>query len=433
MSGGKLYVSLLGLRYPAIPALVAAKCSGLEIKESKTDKEPVLLRAGASGLPAFVSDDIELVGTVAIAYYLAGDECRGTTADDKALVLQWIGLCVSKLEPAIAALVNPSLGLHQPNQKDQQKARDDVLALLGRLNTYLEDRTFLVGERGTLADVFLAAYLAPLFEYSIDAATRATFGNAIRWFLTVTAQSFWREVAGTPTLCEKAVPFDSKKFAERQKKAEAESKGKKEEKKEEKKSEKENKPKEAVAPKPKKEEKADEGDDDDDEPKEKERPDPFKNLPASTKFVMDEWKRTFSNKDKEKEALPWFWEHLDSECYSLWLCEYNYASDLKKIFMTSNLVNGMYQRLEKMMRNAFAVMSIFGVDGNNTIAGIWLWKGQDLAFKLDDDWQTDYESYTWKKLDLKDAATKKLVEDFWLSRENFEFAGRKFNSSKALK
>ena len=76
-----------------------------------------------------------------------------------------VGLCVSKLEPAIVALVNPSLGLQQPNQKDQQKARDDVLALLGHLNTYLEDRTFLVGERGTIADVFLAAYLAPLFEY----------------------------------------------------------------------------------------------------------------------------------------------------------------------------------------------------------------------------------------------------------------------------
>ena len=72
---------------------------------------------------------------------------------------------MSKLEPAIVALVNPSLGLQQPNQKDQQKARDDVLTILGRLNTYLEDRTFLVGERGTLADVFLAAYLAPLFEY----------------------------------------------------------------------------------------------------------------------------------------------------------------------------------------------------------------------------------------------------------------------------
>ena len=42
----------------------------------------------------------------------------------------------------------------------------------------------------------------------------------------------------------------------------------------------------------------------------------------------------------------------------------------------------MYQRLEKMMRNAFSVMSIFGVDGNNTIAGVWLWKGQDLAFKV---------------------------------------------------
>lgn len=55
---------------------------------------------------------------------------------------------------------------------------------------------------------------------------------------------------------------------------------------------------------------------------------------------MDEWKRTFSNLDKEKVALPWFWEHFDSDCYSLWICEYNYANELKKVFMTSNLING---------------------------------------------------------------------------------------------
>lgn len=432
MSGGKLYTSLLGLRYEVIPALIAAKCGGVEIKESKTEKEPELLKAGASGLPAFVSEDVELVGTVAIAFYLADDKCKGTTTQDQALVLQWVGLCESKLDSAISALVYPSLGLQQPNQKDQQRACEDVLTLLGRLNHYLEDNTFLVGDRATLADVFLAAHLVPLFEYSIDAATRASYGNVLRWFLTVTAQSWWREVTSAPTLCEKAVPFDSKKFADRQKKAEAaEGKGKKDEKKDKK--EKENKPKEAAAAKTKKEEKPEAGDDEDEEPKEKERPDPFKNLPTSTKFVMDEWKRTFSNLDKEKVALPWFWEHFDSDCYSLWICEYNYANELKKVFMTSNLINGMYQRLEKMMRNAFSVMSIFGVDGNNTIAGIWLWKGQDLAFKLDEDWQTDYESYSWKKLDLKDPATKKLVENFWLSREDFEFSGRKFNSSKALK
>lgn len=81
---------MLGLRYEVIPALIAAKCGGVEIKESKTEKEPELLKAGASGLPAFVSEDVELVGTVAIAFYLAGDKCKGTTTQDQALVLQWV-------------------------------------------------------------------------------------------------------------------------------------------------------------------------------------------------------------------------------------------------------------------------------------------------------------------------------------------------------
>ena len=50
--------------------------------------------------------------------------------------------------------------------------------------------------------------------------------------------------------------------------------------------------------------------------------------------------------------------------------------------MSSNLVSGMLQRLDKLNKNAFASVCIMGVDNNNTISGIWIMRGQELAFNV---------------------------------------------------
>jgi elongation factor 1-gamma len=42
----------------------------------------------------------------------------------------------------------------------------------------------------------------------------------------------------------------------------------------------------------------------------------------------------------------------------------------------------MFQRLDKMRKNAFASMCLFGKDNDNTISGIWVWRGQELAFTV---------------------------------------------------
>ena len=42
----------------------------------------------------------------------------------------------------------------------------------------------------------------------------------------------------------------------------------------------------------------------------------------------------------------------------------------------------MYQRIEKLRKNAFASMAVFGENNKNTIAGVWFWKGQGLAFPV---------------------------------------------------
>merc|ERR1712172_236992 len=71
----------------------------------------------------------------------------------------------------------------------------------------------------------------------------------------------------------------------------------------------------------------------------------------------------------------------DKKNFSIWRCDYKYNDELAMVFMSCNLMGGMYQRLEKLRKNAFASMALFGENNNSTISGIWVWKGHDLAFE----------------------------------------------------
>ena len=53
---------------------------------------------------------------------------------------------------------------------------------------------------------------------------------------------------------------------------------------------------------------------------------------------MEEWKRTYSNEDTQKVALPYFWKHFDPNTMSIWKCKYLYDSDLSMPFMSENLI-----------------------------------------------------------------------------------------------
>merc|ERR1712042_313313 len=158
--------------------------------------------------------------------------------------------------------------------------------------------------------------------------------------------------------------------------------------------------------------------------------DPFEKMPKGT-FDLEEWKRFYSNND-EPESVKWFWEHFDHENYSIWRGDYKYNDELTMVFMSCNLIGGMFQRLEKLKKNAFASCCLFGKDNDSSISGIWVFKGQELAFELSEDWQIDYASYDWKKLDSKSEECKKLVGQYW-KWEGADQKGRAFNQGKILK
>merc|ERR1712154_631622 len=227
-----------------------------------------------------------------------------------------------------------------------------------------------------------------------------------------------KKVIGDFKLCVKMAQFDAKKFAEVGKAAGGDKKGKKEDK----------KPKEEKKPKEKKKEEPAEPAEE--EPKPIKQKDPFEGYPKGN-FDLEEWKRFYSNNDEDK-SIPYFWEKFDKENYSIWRCDYKYADELTMVFMSCNLIGGMFQRLDKLRKNAFSSVCLFGQNNDSTISGIWVWKGHDLVFELSDDWKIDYASYNWTKLDSDSEETKKLVDQYF-KWEGTDKDGRKFNQGKIFK
>ena len=57
------------------------------------------------------------------------------------------------------------MGIMQFNKQNHERAKDELNHILQLLNNYLRTRTYLVGERITLADIAVACDLLLLFQW----------------------------------------------------------------------------------------------------------------------------------------------------------------------------------------------------------------------------------------------------------------------------
>lgn len=409
MVSGTLYTypqSFRGFKCQVTAALSESKLTVVHVKEDDKARHHV---------PSFESTDksVTLIEANAIAFYLANEQLRGAASvETQAQVVQWLGYGSSVVESAVASWVYPNLGLVETTPVHLQRAKDDLKLVFKHLDDHLKLRTYFVGERLTLADISLASDLLLAYQNVADATFRSPFSSLNRWFTTVVNHPSFKSVVGDVILVEKAatpIAYVPKKAPVKEVKA----------------------PKPAKAAPAKKEEEADDEEpaEDYEEPIQK---DPFSDMPKGT-WNMDEFKRTYSNEDTEKVALPYFFTNLtpNKDMYSVWYCEYKYPAELGLVFMTSNLIGGMFQRIEKLRKNAFGSMCVFGENNDNLIAGVWMWKGTGLPFPLCTDWTTDYESYDWKKLDIDNVEDKKLITDMFMHEGSIK--GKKFNQGKIFK
>jgi len=400
--------------------LIAAKYAGItvEVVTNVDTKSADFLKKNPTGkVPVLETDKGTISESNAIARYIAREgkpEFYGKSNIETAQVDQWVDFAASEIELAAYAWIFPIQGIIPNNMQATKKAQEDIKKVLSILDNYLLTRTYLVGNYVTLADVAVATALLPLYQLVLDPTFRKEFVNTNRWFVTIVNQPEVKAVLGEVKLSEKAAVAVA---AAKEKKEKPAKEVKPQQPKQEKKVEKK------VEEKP-----ADEEEEEDYEQEDKGKKNPLDLLPKSS-FVMDEWKRMYSNNDTRTVAAPWFWEHLDKEGYSLWWCEYKYNDELTKVFMTSNLIGGFFQRLEKLHKYAFGSMIIFGDEPQLSVAGVWLFRGLEIPedMKACD----DTEHYTWKRVDTNSEAEKKLVEDYFAWEG--ALGGKKFTAGKVFK
>ncbi|RUO96610.1 hypothetical protein BC936DRAFT_141750, partial [Jimgerdemannia flammicorona] len=368
--------------YPGNPrvskALIAARYNGLEIETPAfqigvDNKSAEFLAKFPHGkVPAFEgADGTNLFESSAIAFYVAAYKndttLFGKTKAQAALVQQWM-----------SAWVGPIRGWRPYNKPAHDTAVTNVKRALDVLNKILLHQTYLVGEHITLADISVTAALLEPCKLFFDKEFRNEYKNVNRWFATAVNQKHFKAVLGEVALCEVPQKYVAPK-------------------KDDKKEKKEEKPK---VEKPKEEnpkEKKKEEEDDDDEPKPEPKPKSALDLLPPSPLVLDEWKRFYSNNETIPNAMNWLWEHFDPQGWSIWKVDYKYNEDLTLIFMSSNLIGGFFNRLERARKYAFGSMVVTGENNKNAISGYFIIRGQEIPEEVYD--AADFESYTFVKVD----------------------------------
>ena len=219
---------------------------------------------------------------------------------------------------AVAGYFRPIVGLDPYNRKSVDESLKATYDAMKVLEDHLLVHTFLVGERITLADLFVAGILSRGFEFIFDKKWREGHPSVTRWYETVYQQPIYSSVVGELKFIDEALKNQAPKKEEKPKQEKA--------------------PKAAAAAsKPKA--KAKEADEDEEEEEDKPAPKPKHPLESLPKpaVPIDELKRKYSNEDTPV-ALKWFWENYNPEEYSLWQLDYKYNDELTMTFMSSNLI-----------------------------------------------------------------------------------------------
>jgi hypothetical protein len=320
----------------------------------------------------------------------------GKTKQDYASILKWLSFANQEVLPKLGDWWPAVTGKAPYNKKVVDEAQKDVTAAVSVLENYLLVNTYLVGERLTLADIFVAALLYRGFQYFFDKTWRTEHPNTTRWYETITNQDIYKSGPKVDFIAEAVKYTPPKKEAAPKKEAK-----------------KVEKPKAVAAA----------NDDEDDEPREAPKAKhPLELLPRAT-FVIDDWKRKYSNEETDV-SLKWFWENANFEEYSIWRVDYKYNEELTQTFMSANLVGGFFTRLEGSRKFIFGSASVYGTANDSIIQGAFFIRGQeaDPAFDV----APDYESYTLTKLDPKSAEDRAFVESMWSWDKPITVAGKSY-------
>jgi glutathione S-transferase len=178
----RILLSQLGLAYERIT---------LDLQKGET-REPAFLQISRfARVPVLVLEDGRpIVESGAILLHLAeGTPCLPDEPYLRAEIMGWLFFEQADLQKAIAIpRVLHLRGLAEERRQDIERLQADGYPGLEKLDQWLRGRTWLVGERYTVADLALSAYVSLAGQGGYD---MARFAGIRDWLVRVQGQHGW--------------------------------------------------------------------------------------------------------------------------------------------------------------------------------------------------------------------------------------------------
>jgi len=207
--------------------LIAAQYAGIEIetpafKIGADNKTPEFLGKNPVGkVPVLECPDGYIWESNAIARYVSRQgksKLYGNSLHEDALIDQWMDYAVNEIELPSAAWLFPILNIVPYHKEATNKAKGDIHKAMTVLNTHLLTRTYLVGNRISLADVVVCLVLYRLYKMVFDPTFRKPFPNVNRWYETLVNQKEFHAVMGDVELSQKMMVATAPAEEEKKKK-----------------------------------------------------------------------------------------------------------------------------------------------------------------------------------------------------------------------
>eukprot|EP00903_Cladosiphon_okamuranus_P012753 g11922.t1 len=155
--------------FRAFKVLIAAEYNGVELEvpefnHPSDSKSPDFLAKSPLGrVPVLETPQGSIFESNAVARYVArmrrDTELYGVSFFESAQVDSWIDFCAHEIELPATIWCYPVIGYMPYNDAAVSKAKEDLKTALGALEKALLERTYLVGDKVTLADITVASAL----------------------------------------------------------------------------------------------------------------------------------------------------------------------------------------------------------------------------------------------------------------------------------
>ncbi|XP_075042710.1 valine--tRNA ligase [Mixophyes fleayi] len=175
------------------PRCIWVRVSGQFSPHPRPEVQEVATGPRGLPLPCLLSPSTGSVwGAWAVSYMLAPESLSGGR-DHRgfSLIKQWVSYAELEVLPAAYGI---------DHKQTKERSHVELQRILELLDSHLKVRTYLVGERLSIADIAVSCCLIHPFSKVISPATRQSLPNITRWFLTCVNQPQFKEIVGNVTL-----------------------------------------------------------------------------------------------------------------------------------------------------------------------------------------------------------------------------------------